>query len=379
MTTIRLRLALAAATGIGLATTPSLAQSTAPVGVVVNGTLIQLDQPPVEQAGRIFVPLRGIFERLGASVVFQNGQINATAGSTTIALHVGQSTAYVNGQPQPLETPPFLVAGRALVPLRFVAQALGARVSFEQSGPYGRAVIVAETPSAPVVAPPVDRQPAERPVDRPPVERPYPSQPAVPPTSHQNLIREEPAIDATIAAIRPEISSTFALPTDPDTVKIAIDGRDVTADAYVNDRNFLLHPLFDLPPGRHTVRVVGATASPRGRFDEQWAFAVEAPHGDNYLRDLEPANGTKVGTSFDVRGFTVPGAKVHVVATASTRAIGFDETNSDQTAADADANEDGYFRIHIDVADQGSGVVDVRIASTTPDGAVSAQTLRLRP
>lgn len=336
--------------------------SGAPIGVVVNGARVSLDQPPVAQAGRLFVPLRGIFERLGASVVFQNGQINATAGSTTVALHIGQPVAYVNGQQRTLESPPFLVAGRALVPLRFIAETLGARVSFESTGPYGRAVIVDASGAAPIAAAPPNAATAPE-----------------PPTSHQNLVRVEPAIDATVAGVRPEISSSFALPTDPDTVKMFVDGRNVTSDAYVNDRNLVFHPLFDLPPGRHVVRVTGRTVAPKAPFDERWAFAVEPSRGDNFVRDVQPENGAHVGSSFDVRGFTTPAARVHLVATASARSIGFNESNEDQATADGTANEDGYFRIHLDVADHGAGVVDVRMTSTTTDGTVTVQTLRLRP
>jgi hypothetical protein len=111
---------------------PATAQNSN-VTVTVNGSPIQFDQPPIERAGRVYVPLRGVFERLGASVVFQNGQINATRGSTTVALNIGSSTATINGQPQQLDSPPFVVGSRTLVPLRFVAQALGAMVDFNNS------------------------------------------------------------------------------------------------------------------------------------------------------------------------------------------------------------------------------------------------------
>ncbi len=65
---------------------PALAQNASTVTVSVNGQPIQFDQPPVERAGRVYVPLRGVFEHLGASVVYANGQINATRGSTTVQL-----------------------------------------------------------------------------------------------------------------------------------------------------------------------------------------------------------------------------------------------------------------------------------------------------
>jgi hypothetical protein len=78
---------------------PVAAQS---VTVVVNGQTMNFTQPPIERAGRVFVPLRGIFEQLGASVVYANGQINATAHGRTVSLNIGSTQATVAGQPATL-------------------------------------------------------------------------------------------------------------------------------------------------------------------------------------------------------------------------------------------------------------------------------------
>src|SRR5580704_3350059 len=94
------------------------------VSVFVNGVRMSFDQPPVLQNGRVFVPLRGVFQQLGASVVYNNGQINATGSGRTISLTIGSTTAYINGQPQTLDVAPFEINSRTLVPLRFIAQAL---------------------------------------------------------------------------------------------------------------------------------------------------------------------------------------------------------------------------------------------------------------
>ena len=109
------------------------AAQTAPVTVTVNGTAVAFDQPPVERVGRVYVPLRGVFEQLGASVVYDGGKIAATRGATTVALQIGSNSAIVNGAPVALDSPPFLIGARTLVPLRFVAQALGASVNYDGS------------------------------------------------------------------------------------------------------------------------------------------------------------------------------------------------------------------------------------------------------
>ncbi|HVA33917.1 MAG TPA: copper amine oxidase N-terminal domain-containing protein, partial [Candidatus Baltobacteraceae bacterium] len=117
--------------GFTFATTPPVrAQS---VTVVVGGNPLYLNPGPIERAGRVFVPLRGIFERLGATVVYQAGTINATKGSTTVSLHIGSTQATVNGQSAYLDVAPFIVGATTYVPLRFVAQSLGANVGYDNA------------------------------------------------------------------------------------------------------------------------------------------------------------------------------------------------------------------------------------------------------
>ncbi len=68
------------------------------VSVTLNGSTLNLSPAPQERAGRIFVPLRGIFEQLGASVVYQNGIINAQGNGRAVSLRIGSTQATVNGQ-----------------------------------------------------------------------------------------------------------------------------------------------------------------------------------------------------------------------------------------------------------------------------------------
>ena len=103
------------------------------VAIVVNGAPVTFDQPPVERAGRVFVPLRGVFERLGATVVYANGDINAQGNGRSVHLHIGSNQAVVNGQTLTMDVAPFLIGARTLVPLRFVAQSLGAAVNWNPS------------------------------------------------------------------------------------------------------------------------------------------------------------------------------------------------------------------------------------------------------
>ena len=102
--------------------------------VVVNNQPVQFNgQQPIEQGGRVLVPLRGVLEKMGAYVDFDAhaNTVIAFRGSTRITLPIGATQATVNDKPVPLDVPAQVVNGSTLVPLRFVAQALGAQVGFD--------------------------------------------------------------------------------------------------------------------------------------------------------------------------------------------------------------------------------------------------------
>lgn len=103
------------------------------VNVYVNDQLLNLDVPAKVINDRTMVPLRGIFESLGASVewVQSTNSIEVTKDSTTIELYFNSKTAKVNGQETSLDVPPTVVNNRTLVPVRFISETLGANVMWD--------------------------------------------------------------------------------------------------------------------------------------------------------------------------------------------------------------------------------------------------------
>ena len=99
----------------------------------VNGQPVTLDVPAQVSLGSTMVPFRFLGQALGASVGWNNAQRTAIyqLGSTRVLVVLGASSATVDGQAVPLPVPAESVSGRTLVPLRFVSQALGAQVSFD--------------------------------------------------------------------------------------------------------------------------------------------------------------------------------------------------------------------------------------------------------
>lgn len=113
--------------------------------VILDGTQLSFDVPPIIDQGRTLVPLRGIFEALGADLNWdQNTQtVTATKAGTEIRLVIG-GQAYKNGQPIKLDVPAQITNGRTLIPLRFVSEALGASVDW--NGTTQTVTIISQSP-----------------------------------------------------------------------------------------------------------------------------------------------------------------------------------------------------------------------------------------
>jgi hypothetical protein len=91
------------------------------------------EQPPIMVDGRVLIPLRKVFNALGATVKYENKIIDAQRGKQSVQLSPGSNAAKINGQDTLLDVPPLLVDTVTYVPLRFVAQALGDSVNYDQA------------------------------------------------------------------------------------------------------------------------------------------------------------------------------------------------------------------------------------------------------
>ncbi|MBR5518016.1 MAG: copper amine oxidase N-terminal domain-containing protein, partial [Clostridia bacterium] len=102
------------------------------IKVLVNGVPVQFDQPPVLENGRTLVPLRAIFEALGANVGWDDATqtVTATKNGIQISLQIGSTQMYVNGNVKTLDVPAKLINSRTLVPVRAVSEAFGCKVDW---------------------------------------------------------------------------------------------------------------------------------------------------------------------------------------------------------------------------------------------------------
>lgn len=104
------------------------------VNVAIDGVEKSFPQSAVlSSEGNTLVPMRAIFVELGATITWDQASqtVKATKDSTTIVLTIGDAAATINGKIVPLATPAVLINGNTMVPLRFIAESLGAQVGWE--------------------------------------------------------------------------------------------------------------------------------------------------------------------------------------------------------------------------------------------------------
>ena len=103
------------------------------ISVLLNGNLIRFDQPPVIKDDRTLVPLRAIFEALGATVDWDGTTQTVTSvrGDKKVVLTIGNDVLYVNSQEVKLDVPAQLISDRTMVPVRAVAESFDCFVDWD--------------------------------------------------------------------------------------------------------------------------------------------------------------------------------------------------------------------------------------------------------
>ena len=104
--------------------------------VYVDGEKLVTDVEPFIEEDRTMVPMRAIFEAVGASVTWdQDTQTvisikNDEATQNVVVLQIGNTSAFVNSESVALDVPAKVINDRTFVPLRFVMESLDANVDW---------------------------------------------------------------------------------------------------------------------------------------------------------------------------------------------------------------------------------------------------------
>ncbi|HEY3314024.1 MAG TPA: copper amine oxidase N-terminal domain-containing protein [Bacillota bacterium] len=115
-----------------IAALPAQAAASSGIRVLCDGVAVSFDTPPQVIAGRTMIPVRKVSEALGATVGWDDQTKSAiiTLDNRVVKVTLNSTTAYVNGESATLDVPPQVVGGRTMVPLRFIGEALLAKIGW---------------------------------------------------------------------------------------------------------------------------------------------------------------------------------------------------------------------------------------------------------
>lgn len=123
-----------------LVTVPSFATTAEPpvssyISINVYGDTLFTDVPAALINGRVLAPFRAIFESLGAKVTWDYDLNMAVAkrDSKEIELIINSQDAWVNKQKMRLDVAPMIISDRTMVPVRFISEALGEPVRWDEN------------------------------------------------------------------------------------------------------------------------------------------------------------------------------------------------------------------------------------------------------
>lgn len=105
------------------------------ITVLINGSRVAFDQPPIIVHDRTMVPMRAVFEKLNLMVQWfgEEQRITAVDDNINITMFIDEPYIYVNGEGRRIDAAPFIVNDRTLVPLRAISESVGGQVEWDSA------------------------------------------------------------------------------------------------------------------------------------------------------------------------------------------------------------------------------------------------------
>ncbi len=106
-----------------------------PITVTLDYAEVEFSQPPIIINDRTLVPVRAIFEAMGASVTWDGAArtITSVLADTTVLMTLDKNEMTVNKEIKALDCAPQLVEGTTMVPTRAVAESFGCTVLWDDT------------------------------------------------------------------------------------------------------------------------------------------------------------------------------------------------------------------------------------------------------
>lgn len=103
-----------------------------PIALVLNGTRLSVDPPPVFYKYHLLVPVRRILSALGLSFEKEGRYVRTNAGAKSIQLLIGSKVAQIDNRPVALDAAPVEIKNVLYAPLRFFTEALQAQAVYNR-------------------------------------------------------------------------------------------------------------------------------------------------------------------------------------------------------------------------------------------------------
>ena len=103
------------------------------VAVIVIDEKVEFDRAPMVEEGTLFIPLRFVAEKLGATVAWdgETKSVFVSVEGILSSLQIGNTKLFANGEEFILEKAPVLVENRTLVTKDVVERMLGVKVAWD--------------------------------------------------------------------------------------------------------------------------------------------------------------------------------------------------------------------------------------------------------
>ena len=124
------------------------------IGVYIDGVEVDFpDTKPYISNSRTLVPVRFVAEQLGASIDWDNdtGTVSINKEEASITLTIGSTEMVRNGVSSTMDVSPVITDSRTMIPLRFVSEQLGALVEWDIE--KNSAILTTEKPELPIATP----------------------------------------------------------------------------------------------------------------------------------------------------------------------------------------------------------------------------------
>jgi len=258
----------------------TIAFAAAAVAVTVNSVPVRSDVPPIVEHGRVLLPARAVFEALGAQVDYDpaTGHIDVRRGTRFVRVTAGSTRAQIGSQPVTLDVAAEVYGGRTFLPIRFVAELLGATVDYDNAT---RTVSIDDPNVSTAQAPPAGQQ--------------YYSPPQQPDSSYAppTVENRHPVPGESVTAAFPSISASLFThggpAVDPNSVRMFVDGRDVTDLLYRSGDDIGFTPTQEILAGPHQVTLQGTDQS-GAQFTSNWDFQ------STYTYSTQPSTPQEAGS-----------------------------------------------------------------------------------